>query len=787
MPQRHGYRALLHEQRPSHGKETLVQKALVILCAALLGAALIYLGLSLVGQDRDVRIQDEASPRSDEALEEERGKRRARRAKSVDAPRPSLSSVSVASGAKTVSVIVLAHDGAPVPQVEVELIRTVGSTSRQVVRGQTDESGCAAVRVAPEVLAADISSLRLRVRGLFREPVEKSIDPVALPREPITLTLPPHGQVRVRVLAVDNREIEGSVNLEIDGERMGGADGDDRRLSGRLVDDQRETVFMPVGLGLPLVAVIAPGADGYFLRQTQSGRSPGAHGKVSVIEFGITESTAVLFGRLLDTRGQPLREQRFQFFELSRTADDTHRRLHATATTGPEGRFRLRMREIDLKDVILAPPEIVDHRAEFCTIASSGESAPPARGSLVLPASCFPGTPGEFDLGDIRLQPEPIIVAGTIRDDAGAPVGSRALYLREAGTTWGAPYAKDMSPDRYWVRDLKEEGRFEIRGVLPAPPPSGHYEIRLSEERHRSEWQSFVLGQQNLELRVSTPTAIRGRLEFFADMIWQDLALVLFRRDLDPVVETKHKVAADGRFDVEDLAPGHYALGIRNVPGTLVILVESIHLKPGESHDLKVIALEPRLHRYEVIARDTKARVAPRTWVMVPADAQDKTKSGIAPRKNRHAVWFDPRLEIPILARAPGHRDAEITVRPGVTEIDLRGPIEFRVHCDLSGIRIPPGGRITLFSASAKPGPRLGAGLVRQNDGRFRGRALEPGLHKLDLWFHRDQEGQRPAQRVKLTTLTPLPVADLAQQEFSRPLSQEIEAQIQATIDRLSR
>ncbi|HEX5054179.1 MAG TPA: hypothetical protein VFZ65_20540 [Planctomycetota bacterium] len=212
-----------------------------------------------------------------------------------------------------------------------------------------------------------------------------TFDPLAPPRSPIDLTLPPCGSVRVRVES-GGTELTGRLSL-----RVFGDGGPNMFLEPAAGDGSGDGVLFPfVVLGREVEATARLGP----LTARERGMGPRQVGEQRVLVISLDAEQPVLTGRLVDAARQPLGNRSFRYDLPGCTTE--------TSTTDAEGRFRFAAPKRP------APKPGAGRPQRPLRIEVAREPEPPLRGELVLP----PLRPGLQNLGDLRLEAWPLLVRG---------------------------------------------------------------------------------------------------------------------------------------------------------------------------------------------------------------------------------------------------------------------------------------------------------------------------------------------------------------------------------------
>jgi len=321
--------------------------------------------------------------------------------------------------------------------------------------------------------------------GLFREPLQKALDPDAGPGEELELVLPPVGSVVVK-LAGDTPSDSWPKSLQ-----LARADGSGPRLPLTLVDGHFRSDFVELGQRLVLLGESASGqphdAPELLIFEGPSNEQPVVEVVLEVPEVPL------LAGVALDQDGNPLARHRLEFtaveaagFSFGR-GDDLDRRLEEResmplretgrepnrlvqdwlcwAQTDAAGRFEVRALWLPKLEQSIAAGEVAQ-------VAIKAQRGARAGGQLQLPASAFLEAGLRLDLGAMRLQQLALLVSGRVVDSAGRPVSGQLSCLPIEHPAADGGQASHSGNSTFWQGEVVElglDGCFEFRGVTAHP------------------------------------------------------------------------------------------------------------------------------------------------------------------------------------------------------------------------------------------------------------------------------------------------------------------------------
>jgi hypothetical protein len=281
-----------------------------------------------------------------------------------------------------------------------------------------------------------------------------AFDAFALPEEPLILTLPPMGSLRVRVYNESGVLMDEVVDVSLG--RIDSSGAFERAASQRLIGG--EAVFGHVGVGTRLAVRLGGSRKRPPHFEDVSG--PVADGAEEVVSIKWEELYPVVVGRAVRDGGQVLSRHRGSY-----TFDQGQGLIGVPPlTTDGEGRFRI---------VLSGPPErgmggavggVPDSQEAFqleaALFSSAGQAPYEAARTFRVPDSA-----GEFDLGDLVFHKRPLLASGRVTDIAGDAL--LAVHVR----------AEEQSlKDKRWspVRDQSavtdHQGQYTIHGTPSGSP-----------------------------------------------------------------------------------------------------------------------------------------------------------------------------------------------------------------------------------------------------------------------------------------------------------------------------
>ncbi|TAH35954.1 MAG: hypothetical protein EYC70_11945 [Planctomycetota bacterium] len=358
-------------------------------------------------------------------------------------------------------VLVQQADGTPAPGVRVELSATVvGMTNAEnhLGHGVSGADGIAGVPFnRRELEEGRTQAAAFGVRFEYDvQAIIPALDPVLvhlgadLPAEqPVVLSLPATGSVVARVLRHDGTPAQDDPSVVLYWRHPSLPEDAGFPNENSLRQNTRAGVaeFRHVGLGLQLeLYAVAPVASGSRLTGIPG---PAAPGQALEYTLQLGPEWPWLTGRVVDGSGAPYSGAPVTAsFRISGWDNWSGHPLPLDA----DGRFRLQL-----------GGRLIEGRRRTLHLRTAHDrynEPPPAQvlGAVVdLTREFAPGQ--EHALGDVRLQPEPILVAGTVLDEHGAPVPSAWVEVRLASEDPNSYNGKRIA---YYSLPEDAQGRFAV-------------------------------------------------------------------------------------------------------------------------------------------------------------------------------------------------------------------------------------------------------------------------------------------------------------------------------------
>jgi hypothetical protein len=548
--------------------------------------------------------------------------------------------------------------------------------------------------------------LAVALAAVLAKPVEVAVDPDALPAEPIVLTLTATGECEVRVVDARGQPLTEPVDVSLRLQAPGESPdkGIERWTFAGLSQEQvRGTaLFRHVEPGRDLVATVQrPGAQA---QHHAFGPGPNVAGQRATLTVRLGEGVAILSGRALDERGEPLRATTLRASTSCRVPGqrDAADEVFWDFETDGDGRFEIdtQVREGDTSACELT----------VFTIDKGG--AQKASATRALPGALLAGV---HAIGDFLLQPAPLLASGTVVDADGNPV-RRAMVTPSRKQTWGE------GEDQYWWEALwalrgatEADGSFTLRGRVESD--SIALTATSRDEKLKGPHEIVAPGATGVVLRLTGTGVIAGVVLLDEEIQRGEVTVQAQRqsqdgRDPGDFFWTGASLERDGSFAIKDLRPGTYDLSlqigqnwadVRTVSGIEVAAGETVRDPRVDPLDLRGSQRVLRLTitdadgnpipQGNVVQRDPDAGEEERTqWLWFQGGEMTVTYTGAA---------------VDLDVSSPGYLSVHVSrAAEDRTVVLRRAP---RVRLSLArGLRVPQGCELSAQLRSAEGGESHG-------------------------------------------------------------------------------
>jgi RNA polymerase sigma factor (sigma-70 family) len=429
-----------------------------------------------------------------------------------------------------------------------------------------------------------------------------AVDPLNPPEDPVRLTLPACGSLRVRIAAPEKPTPANSFWVHVTELTPGRLPeefvrGKRHGLTATLADGSTEVRWAHVGLGLDLLVEAQP--EGVLRAAPKRVRGPVREGEEVLVELPLELEGSRIAARLIGPDGSPVRARWVEMYVEAMDAQVARGERLERGTSGDDGRI-----------VLGVPGALRGARCRWRLVAKAHTDQP-----LVAEArTLVPLASGELDLGDVQLSRPATFVAGQVLDARGAPAPgvqvSVARWTRMGGE--GAPEMWN------WTSGVQSpntdaEGRFHLRD----DPPPGRYAIAArTGEFGFGEFVPFERGQQDLVVRLPSLAGLAGRL-----LLPEGVEAARLRVTIEAQIASgasRPSVVAprpDGTFDLGGLAAGSYRVSVRRAwdgEGAALALVQDVLVSEGDVHrDPRLDPLDLREHLHALTLEIVDERGAP--------------------------------------------------------------------------------------------------------------------------------------------------------------------------------
>jgi len=512
------------------------------------------------------------------------------------------------------------------------------------------------------------------------------------PAEPIRLVLPPTGSLAVHVSRGDGRPLHEEVQVRL---RRAPRSPHPSSLLQLGTNRQKESsqqgvaFFSHVGLGLDLEIECwgPPDCESVSLRAP----GPTLPGERLEVDLCFAEIRPGLTGRVLRPDGSPAAcrelESLWRVTPSSGRLDEPSEYDEKELVTDELGRFHT-----------FLTAESSDGDAIALFIRDEQDDGLQLECACELPSVLGPG---ERDLGDLILQPSPLIAAGRVVDERGEGLTSVGVCLMRR------EYEDETGEDFYW--DLlgwfhndttDESGAFEIRGELE----EGEYALRASPSGfRRAEPLPFLPGSRDLLIRLGRDTVqgIVGSLLLDEGIPSSSLrvgALCDHTDCWEASFGEQHELhlGEDGRFSAS-LDPGRFEVHVQLAAGEVPLIEPvAVHLEPDQiawPPALQGIDLRGALHELRLRVEDEGGRGLD-SWIAFGPPGTADWPAGI-PIGEGHAALISPWPALDLLVSAPGHLSQRIEAVGEKRRIGLRTGIPVRLRLTRA-VALPEGAHLEL-------------------------------------------------------------------------------------------
>jgi hypothetical protein len=345
------------------------------------------------------------------------------------------------------------------------------------------------------------------VVGIFEPAVEQRVALDPWPTQPVELVVPPHGWVQFHVRDELGRDADVNGSIRVWCTPRGAS-----LLQHSFPIERGRSAAIPCGLGLALEVHATLEGEFAAIRGVEA-TGPRSAGESVSIPLELPQRRAVLLVRVMLGADEPLRTSAVEIrHETTRVTAQSSMSLSRNdrGETDAEGWMHIPIEERVLNAGATRALVLVHPHAERGKLSAALDL------SRELP-------PGESSLGEILLQEEPLLVSGSVVDDAGKPLA------RETVTAFiHAPASSGRTP-RFETTATDAVGRFAFRGF------GGATRIELQVRRPgylTVEGFEVATGTRDLVIVLQKGASLRGSVKLPAGM-----DATLLRVELTPVAQ----------------------------------------------------------------------------------------------------------------------------------------------------------------------------------------------------------------------------------------------------------
>ena len=385
--------------------------------------------------------------------------------------------------------------------------------------------------------------------------VEAWVDTENFPEQPVVLTLPPTGQLHVRLEDASGNPWTERGYVEVYPWVPDTTDPRGERRCERVIvqGEGPEVDLAHVELGLRLQVRLVESET--YLSVEKSIPGPSYPGETVAVTLRMVGDRHRIRGRLLDPAGQPVVRERVGLgfddaagVDLSAASDPV---------TDSEGRFTFQ--------IVSSRPSLTLQGAEIRVDEGHGAKLHVALGSLETRL-------GEtLDLGDLHAGLLPLVADGRVVDGKGEPLYWATVRIQQKVDSLGYPIDSGDTDNLqdfrwYWVNDFQvqtdHQGRFEVRGQAPSP----HLSFIASKTGYLdSQRTEFVPGTTDVLLVLPEEGLLAGSLRLGEGIPASWFSIEVEPKDRESLTvwhrggQFKPAGRPDnaGRFVVSGLPPGH--------------------------------------------------------------------------------------------------------------------------------------------------------------------------------------------------------------------------------------
>lgn len=517
---------------------------------------------------------------------------------------------------------VVDSNGAPAANVNVFLVAVTSSRRNPFLEAKTNAQGLAELRIPAAYLREVNEDSHIAVEAEAYSPLKTSVDVNLhqLPSEPVELKLPPSGKIRILVADTNGKPHKEMCGVRFAFGNHASHDGPaDSFPSG--VDIARrqvvggETIFENVGLKTELWVQVS-NKDGSFTDMVMA-FGPTSEGEVVDVHLALAPVRPVIVGQILDLEGKSVGRAKMNIKIEERRSNGVG--YGSTNFKCDEGRFRHALQRPSPKPDSL---RVLVIRHEDDKQGTRGE----ARFDL---NNTFPN--GETDIGQLQLQPLPLVVSGQIVDSDGSAVAGASWAIEKQGVNGdGELMENHWMNQRNFSGSADDEGKFTIWGYVD----DANYRLVVRAAGHTDTKASFEIGQGNLQVVLGGAKDITGLILVDEGISIKSMSLAISPYSQRRGVHRDNQegvIAADGSFSYPDRGTGSYEIKL-TCGKTHEVLADSVAVEVDASAPVAPVVFDLRGQLTQMLVHvvDEDGKPIDRNMLCIPEVAIGRIGTGEA-------------------------------------------------------------------------------------------------------------------------------------------------------------
>ena len=592
---------------------------------------------------------------------------------------------------------------------------------------RSDAAGCVTIpSIGPIWVAAGRRPLVFFASGFPHFVTSAALDPTKPPAGALDITMPSFGALRVTVTGLDAlpADLQRQVRVQIRHTFLGGGAQQDW-MPAAVVQGVATFSYVPVQTRLVL-RFATPSAD---IRATETMiDGPESAGATRETTVALPPLNPILMAKLVDERGAPLANARVK----SSIEFPDHNLQRGDWTTNSEGVLRCSVIPPKTAQAEALPP---GRTAQWHVRTERTPPEQPDATPMALHLH-FPLPPtladGINDCGTLIMLTPPVVAAGVVVDELGAPV--IAATVTGYGRTRNA--AGNVKPSNEQANAMTDnEGRFELREFVDAP----ELELKVRKAGISDVNSSIVpCGATGLTLSVNRAATLRGRVLLPEGV--RPAAIEVRMESADMALPMgagralkRSRLRADGSFSCGPLAPGRWTLNVGDFMSArqpfaaftgLNILAETKSLPELDPLDLRGL-----IHSIDIDVRGANGQPLPSANVHTAEDLEGR---GTNTDPEGRATLVLHKLPVDLVITGQNHRALELKGVSASRQVQLPPGIRVRLRCSSTAeVPSPLHIRVILEALPPSSSARRTYGAVLQDEGDLEYQLPEPGNYKI--------------------------------------------------------